>query len=75
MSDSILQLINIEASYGPVRAVRGVSLAVRRGSIATVLGTNGAGKSTLLKTISGILDADKGQILFDGTAIHGKPAD
>ena len=74
MSTPILQLVNIEASYGPVRAVRGVSLDVQRGSIATVLGTNGAGKSTLLKTISGILDADKGQILFDGAPIHGKPA-
>src|SRR5881392_4240293 len=75
MSDPILQLTNIEASYGPVRAVRGVSLEVQRGTIATVLGTNGAGKSTLLKTVSGILDAAKGQILFDGVAIHGKPAD
>lgn len=75
MSDPILRLINIESSYGPVRAVRGVSLDVKRGSIATVLGTNGAGKSTILKTISGILDADKGQILFDGVAVHGKPAD
>src|SRR5438874_11251259 len=74
MSAPILQLINIEASYGPVRAVRGVSLDVQRGSIATVLGTNGAGKSTMLKTISGILDPDKGQILFDGVPIHGKPA-
>ena len=73
MSTPILQLVNIEASYGPVRAVRGVSLDVQRGSIATVLGTNGAGKSTLLKTISGILDADKGQILFDGVPIQGKP--
>ena len=74
MSEPILRLVNIESSYGPVRAIRGVSLEVQRGSIVTVLGTNGAGKSTILKTISGILDADKGQIIFDGQAIHGKPA-
>jgi len=75
MSEPILRLVNIESSYGPVRAIRGVSLEVQRGSIVTVLGTNGAGKSTILKTISGILDADKGQIYFDGQPIHGRPAD
>ncbi|MDB5830043.1 MAG: transporter ATP-binding protein [Variovorax sp.] len=75
MTEPILRLVNIESSYGPVRAIRGVSLEVQRGSIVTVLGTNGAGKSTILKTISGILDADKGQIIFDGQTIHGKPAD
>ncbi len=74
MTEPILRLVNIESSYGPVRAIRGVSLEVQRGSIVTVLGTNGAGKSTILKTISGILDADKGQIIFDGQPIQGKPA-
>ncbi|WP_310385395.1 ABC transporter ATP-binding protein [Roseateles sp.] len=74
MNEPILRLVNIESSYGPVRAIRGVSLEVARGAIVTVLGTNGAGKSTILKTISGILDPDKGQVFFEGQLINGKPA-
>jgi branched-chain amino acid transport system ATP-binding protein len=52
----VLQLLNVESAYGPIKAIRGVSLQVRRGEIATVLGSNGAGKTTILKTISGIID-------------------
>lgn len=70
MSGGILQLNNVESSYGPVKAIRGVSLRVKEGSIATVLGSNGAGKSTILKTISGIIDPQKGSILFQGAAIQ-----
>ena len=62
---ALLELLNVESSYGPIRAIRGVSLKVRRGQIATVLGSNGAGKSTILKTISGILDPTKGSVTFD----------
>ena len=69
MSDTVLQLNNVESAYGPVRAIRGVSLSVQRGQIATVLGSNGAGKSTVLKTISGILDPRKGTIFFNGANI------
>ncbi|MEO8296884.1 MAG: ABC transporter ATP-binding protein [Burkholderiales bacterium] len=74
MTEPILKLVNIESSYGPVRAIRGVSLEVMPGTIATVLGTNGAGKSTILKTVSGILNADKGQIFFEGKPIQGMAA-
>jgi branched-chain amino acid transport system ATP-binding protein len=70
MSDIILQLNNVESSYGPVKAIRGVSLKVKEGSIATVLGSNGAGKSTILKTISGIIDPQKGSITFRGEQIQ-----
>ncbi len=66
----ILQLNNVESSYGPVKAIRGVSLKVKQGSIATVLGSNGAGKSTILKTISGIIDPQKGSIQFRGEPIQ-----
>ncbi len=66
----ILQLNNVESSYGPVKAIRGVSLSVRQGSIVTVLGSNGAGKSTILKTISGIIDPQKGTVLFRGQPIQ-----
>ena len=77
MSDSpILKLVNVESAYGPIRAIRGVSLQVRAGEIATVLGSNGAGKTTILKTISGIIDPRKGSIEFKGDDITAQdPAD
>jgi branched-chain amino acid transport system ATP-binding protein len=65
MSDqAVLKLSNVESAYGPIKAIRGVSLQVRRGEIATVLGSNGAGKTTILKTISGIIDPRKGSVEF-----------
>ena len=66
---SVLKLLNVESSYGPIRAIRGVSLAVEKGRIGTVLGANGAGKSTILKTISGIIDPRKGSVEFAGADI------
>ena len=72
MSDSsaaLLQLLNVESSYGPIKAIRGVSLDVHAGEIVTVLGSNGAGKTTILKTISGIIDPRKGNVMFDGADI------
>ncbi|GAA4406539.1 ABC transporter ATP-binding protein [Quisquiliibacterium transsilvanicum] len=74
-NDVILRLANIESSYGPVQAIRGVSLEVRKGAIVTVLGANGAGKTTILKTISGIIDPQKGTVWFDGEEIQRKNAD
>ena len=72
MSEALLTLANVESAYGPVRAIRGVSLSVPKGSIVTVLGANGAGKTTILKTISGIIDPQKGSIQFKGEAIDRK---
>jgi branched-chain amino acid transport system ATP-binding protein len=68
--DAILKVSNIESYYGPIMAIRGVSLEVPRGSIVTVLGANGAGKTTVLKTISGVLDPLKGTVEFDGKPIQ-----
>ena len=68
----MLKLLNVESSYGPIKAIRGVSLKVRKGEIATVLGSNGAGKSTILKTISGILDPRKGSVEFKSQDITAK---
>jgi branched-chain amino acid transport system ATP-binding protein len=68
----VLKLLNVESAYGPIRAIRGVSLQVRRGEIATVLGSNGAGKTTILKTISGIIDPRKGSIEFKGEDITAR---
>jgi branched-chain amino acid transport system ATP-binding protein len=69
--DIILALANVESSYGPIKAIRGVSLKVKRGEIVTVLGSNGAGKSTILKTISGILDPSRGTVTYKGENITG----
>ncbi|MGR4870515.1 ABC transporter ATP-binding protein [Variovorax sp. LARHSF232] len=71
-ASTILQLLNVESAYGPIKAIRGVSLKVRKGEIATVLGSNGAGKTTILKTISGIIDPRKGSIEFKGQNITAK---
>ena len=72
MTDVVLQLLNVESAYGPIKAIRGVSLKVRQGEIVTVLGSNGAGKTTILKTISGIIDPRKGSIEFQGNDITAK---
>lgn len=74
--DILLSLANVESAYGPIKAIRGVSLKVQRGQVATVLGSNGAGKSTILKTISGVLDPTRGSVSFKGQHITGlDPAD
>ena len=67
--EPLLELLNVESSYGPVQALRGVTLAVEEGKIVTVLGANGAGKTTTLKTISGIIDPLKGQVKYRGEEI------
>lgn len=73
--EPVLKIDNLESYYGPIMAIRGVSLEVREGQIVTVLGANGAGKTTLLKTISGVMDPAKGTILLNGEPIHGQDAD
>jgi branched-chain amino acid transport system ATP-binding protein len=72
MGEALLEIKNLESFYGPIMAIRGVSLKVNKGQIVTVLGANGAGKSTLLKTISGIMDPEKGEVLFNGRPIQGQ---
>jgi branched-chain amino acid transport system ATP-binding protein len=70
-SSALLKLTNIESAYGPIKAIRGVSLEVKKGQIVTLLGSNGAGKTTLLKTISGILDPVRGTVEFANQDITG----
>lgn len=70
MSDNILILRNIETYYGPILAIKGISLDVHIGQIVTILGANGAGKTTILKTISGAMDPQKGKIEFLGKEIQ-----
>ena len=66
---SLLKVRNIETYYGPIMAIKGVSFDVAEGTIVTILGANGAGKTTILKTISGIMDPEKGTIEFRGKRI------
>jgi branched-chain amino acid transport system ATP-binding protein len=75
MTTPILELLNVESNYGPVQALRGVSLSVSEGKIVTVLGANGAGKTTTLKTISGIIAPRKGQVKFRGLDIQADAPD
>ena len=70
MTDPILKVTNIETYYGPIMAIRGVTFEVPKGSIVTILGANGAGKTTMLKTISGVMDPQKGSVVFEGREIR-----
>jgi len=69
MSEALLRVDSIETFYGPIQAIRGVSLEVAPGRIVTVLGANGAGKTTVLRTISGVLDPERGRVMFEGRDI------
>ena len=73
-SDVILQLEGIASAYGKIDAVKGIDLEVKRGQIVTLLGANGAGKTTTLKTISGLVRAKAGRVLFEGNDITGMAA-
>ena len=72
---ALLTLRNIETYYGPVMAIRGVSLEVPDGAIVTLLGANGAGKTTVLKTICGAMDPQKGTVTFAGQDITARDPD
>ena len=69
MTEALLQVRNLECYYGPVAALRGVSIDVQDGNVVAILGANGAGKSTLLRTISGIMDPARGRIRLQGESI------
>ncbi|RDI73721.1 ABC-type branched-chain amino acid transport system ATPase component [Gaiella occulta] len=69
---ALLELRDVEARYGPVQALRGVSLEVPEGAIVAVLGANGAGKTTTLRAVSGTVRRS-GEILFAGKPLHGGP--
>ncbi len=69
-ADPILKVTNLETYYGPILAIRGVSFEVPEGDIVTILGSNGAGKTTVLKTVSGVMDPQKGTVLLQGREIQ-----
>ncbi len=75
MAEALLTVSNVETYYGPIMALRGVSFAVPAGAIVTILGANGAGKTTILKTVSGVMDPQKGTITLEGRQIQGLDPD
>ena len=70
----MLRLESVEAGYGPVRCLQGVSLEVRDGEIVTLLGANGAGKTTTLLAISGLVPMRGGDVTFRGKTLRGMAA-
>ncbi len=62
----MLEVVGLTVAYGPVEAARNVSFQVKEGAIVTLIGPNGAGKTTILNTISGVVPARSGKILFAG---------
>jgi branched-chain amino acid transport system ATP-binding protein len=73
--DAVLDLSGVTVTYGQVRAADDISLKVRRGRIATLIGSNGAGKTTIMKGITGLVPLAAGRIRFQSQDITGKPVD
>jgi len=71
----MLKVEDINVFYGAIHALKGISVEVKEGEIVTLIGANGAGKSTILRTVSGLLRAKTGNILFEGKTISTMPAD
>ena len=69
MPEPLLAIAGLDAHYGPVHALRGVSVEVYAGELVTLVGANGAGKTTLLRVISGVVPASAGSVRFDGADI------
>jgi len=71
----ILELKNVSAAYGRIKAIKDISLTVMPGEVVSIIGANGAGKSTTLMSICGVLPLSGGEIWYDGRRIDGTPAD
>ena len=71
---SLLSVTNLCVNYDSIRAVKGISFAVQQGETVCLIGANGAGKTTTLKTLTGLLPASDGEMLFDGKRLNGMPA-
>jgi branched-chain amino acid transport system ATP-binding protein len=70
----MLEILGLSVFYGGIHALKGISLNVPQGEIITLIGANGAGKSTALRTVSGLVEARQGKILFRGREIQNRPA-
>ena len=69
----MLEVKDLHVSYGGINALRGVNIEVPDGKIVTLIGANGAGKSTMLRTISGLVKAESGSVLYNGKELLGMP--
>jgi len=69
----MLEIKNLTVNYGAITALRGISLQVAKGDIVTLIGGNGAGKTTTLRTVSGLLRAQSGEVLYEGRNITNLP--
>ena len=76
--ETLLQVENLEVSYGEARALNGISFAIESGSLFAIVGSNGAGKTSLVRSIGGMLRPRAGRIVFDGVdttiSIRARPA-
>lgn len=70
---AMLEVKNLEVSYGMIKAIKGISFEVNQGEVIALIGSNGAGKTTILHTITGLLDKDAGEVLFNGQDITKIP--
>ena len=71
---AMLEIRDLEVSYGVIRAIKGVSFEVNEGEVIALVGANGAGKTTILHTISGLIPIDKGSVSFNGQKLNKVPA-
>jgi branched-chain amino acid transport system ATP-binding protein len=71
----MLKVLNLRSGYGNLIVLKGISIHVSKGEIVTIIGANGAGKTTLLKTISGLIQANSGEINFGTEKINHKEAE
>jgi len=74
VSAPLLSLREVTAGYGPIAAIRGISLEVRTGEVVALLGANGAGKTTTIKVIAGVIPLRSGTIELAGAMIGGRPS-
>ena len=70
---ALLEIKDLEVNYGVIKAIKGVSFNVNEGEIIALIGANGAGKTTILHTITGLIQARKGSIVFDGKELTKTP--
>ena len=70
---AMLEIKDLEVFYGMIQAIKGISFEVNQGEVIALIGANGAGKTTTLQTITGMLQAKKGHIIFEGTDITKVP--
>ena len=71
---AMLEIKDLEVYYGMIQAIKGVSFEVSEGEVIALIGANGAGKTTILHTVTGLLEAKKGSVMFDGKDITKIPA-